>query len=163
MSQNVKNLSTMQETWIWSLGQEDPLENVRYKTCIFQKRNKRKTSLNVWDTGTAGGHSEKDPSDIAIRRVIAPFPKRLWNELGQWEIVSGKNQFQLQVGTVYLTRFSLLLLSQSCIMACLRESCPSDWLLRCCCSEPHPPIDGRKGEIITFSALVLPFRSDLQD
>ena len=41
-------------------------------------------------------------------------------------------------------------------MACLRESCPSDWLLRCCCSEPHPPIDGRKGEICTSSAWVFP-------
>ena len=26
MAQTVKNLPTMQETWVWSLGQEDPLE-----------------------------------------------------------------------------------------------------------------------------------------
>ena len=26
MAQTVKNLPAMQETWVWSLGQEDPLE-----------------------------------------------------------------------------------------------------------------------------------------
>ena len=26
VAQTVKRLSTMQETWVWSLGQEDPLE-----------------------------------------------------------------------------------------------------------------------------------------
>ena len=26
MAQKVKNLPEMQETWVWSLGQEDPLE-----------------------------------------------------------------------------------------------------------------------------------------
>ena len=26
VAQMVKRLSTMQETWVWSLGQEDPLE-----------------------------------------------------------------------------------------------------------------------------------------
>ena len=50
----------------------------------------------------------------------------------------------------------LLLLLWSYIMACLRESCPSAWLLKCLCSEPCPPVDGRKEEMNT-SHWGLPF------
>ena len=57
-----------------------------YKVNTFP-REQRKTNLNIWKAVINGRHSQKDPSDTAIRRVIVPFPTRLWN--GLWEIVVG--------------------------------------------------------------------------
>ena len=42
-------------------------------------------------------------------------------------------------------------------MACLRESCPLCLIvkLKCLCSEPCPPVDGKKEEINTSAYLSL--------
>ena len=71
--------------------------------------------------------------------------------------VEAKSQFWFHVGPVSLTCFLLLLLLQSYIMVCLREACPSAWLLKCLCSAHRETIwlyplgNGcRKEEINTF-------------
>ena len=38
-----------------------------------------------------------------------------------------------------------------------QKSCPSAWLLKCLCSEPCPPVDGKKEEINIYPAWSLPF------
>jgi len=35
VAQRVKNLPAMQETWVWSLGEEDPLEEGMATTPVF--------------------------------------------------------------------------------------------------------------------------------
>ena len=35
VAQTVKNLPTLQKTWVWSLGPEDPLEKVMQPTPVF--------------------------------------------------------------------------------------------------------------------------------
>ena len=48
MTQVVKNLSTMQETHIQSLGQEDPLENTDVDGTIYwPKESRRQVELEV--------------------------------------------------------------------------------------------------------------------
>ena len=39
MAQIVKNLPAMQENWVWSLGQEDPLEKEMQSTPVFLPEN----------------------------------------------------------------------------------------------------------------------------
>ena len=41
VAQTVKNLPAMQETWVQSLGQEDPLEQAMAMHCIFSLENSR--------------------------------------------------------------------------------------------------------------------------
>ena len=66
--------------------------------------------------------------------------------------VAGRSRFWLHVVAVSSTSFPLLFVTIiQYIMACLRESCPSAWLLKCLCSEPYPPVDGRKEETSTSS------------
>ena len=58
--------------------------NISKSTCIkwtLIQEEQRKTNLNIWKAVINGRHSQKDPSDTAIRRVIVPFPTRLWNGL----------------------------------------------------------------------------------
>ena len=51
--QLVKNPPAMQETWVWSLGWEDPLENGKrqhsfFKSCLQQKANKQPQGAHMW-------------------------------------------------------------------------------------------------------------------
>ena len=58
--------------------------NISKSTCIkwtLIQEEQRKTNLNIWKAVINGRHSQKDSSDTAIRRVIVPFPTRLWNGL----------------------------------------------------------------------------------
>ena len=41
----------------------------------LSKGEQKKTNLNIWNTGTNGEHSQKGPSDEAVRMVITPFPQ----------------------------------------------------------------------------------------
>ena len=41
----------------------------------LSKRGQKKTNLNIWNIDTNGEHSQKGPSDEAVRRVITPFPQ----------------------------------------------------------------------------------------
>ena len=60
--QMVKNLSAVQEAWVWSLGQEDPLEKeMTTSSSIFTWR----ISWTEEPEGTAarGGHKESDTTE----------------------------------------------------------------------------------------------------
>ena len=94
--------SPTQWTWVWAssgswwwtgkagvlqfMGSQrvghDWLTELNWDTFLEKQR---KNNLNIWNIGTNGGHSQKDPSDAAIRRVIAFSSIRLWNGLWPWE------------------------------------------------------------------------------
>ena len=69
--------------------------------------------------------------------LLSPFPQSTHSCPQTVEV---RCPFWLHIGTASLTCFPLLLLLRSYMMACLRESCPSAWLLNCICSEPCPPV-----------------------
>ena len=46
-------------SWIWS----SVFLSLQVWNKTLQKRNKKKTNLNIWNTGKDGRHSQKDPSD----------------------------------------------------------------------------------------------------
>ena len=69
--------------------------------------------------------------------LLSPFPQSTHSSPQTVEV---RCPFWLHIGTASLTCFPLLLLLRSYMMACLRESCPSAWLLNCLCSEPCPPV-----------------------
>jgi len=91
--------SPTQWTWVWassgswwwtgkagvlqSMGSQrvgqDWVTELNWDT--FQEEQ-RKTNLNIWNTGTNDRHSQKDPSDAAIRRVIAFF----FYEIVKWTL-----------------------------------------------------------------------------
>ena len=50
MAQLVKNLPVMQNTWVWSLGWEDPLE----------KRTATQSSILAWKIYSPWSHKESD-------------------------------------------------------------------------------------------------------
>ena len=58
MAHSVKNLPTMQETWVQSLGQEDPLKKERLPTSVFLPgefhRQGSLAGYSLW------GHKESD-------------------------------------------------------------------------------------------------------
>ena len=64
MAQEGKNLLAMQETWVWSLGQEDPLEKGTALTLVFlpgEFHGERSlVGYSPW------GHKELDTSNTFI-------------------------------------------------------------------------------------------------
>ena len=67
VAQMVKCLSTMQETWVQSLGWEDPLEEKRQPTPVFLPRKSHGRSSLVQATVHGVAKSQARPSDF-------PFP-----------------------------------------------------------------------------------------
>ena len=66
MAQQVKNLPVMQETWVQSLGWEDPLEEEMATTPVFlpgkSHRQKSLAGYSPWD------HKESDMTEHTCRR-----------------------------------------------------------------------------------------------
>ena len=58
----VKNLPAMQETWVWSLGQENPLEEEMQPTPVFlpgESHGQRSlAAYSPW------GHKESDMTEV---------------------------------------------------------------------------------------------------
>ena len=46
-------------SWVWS----SVFLSLQVSSRHFPKRNKKKTNINIWNRGTNGRHSQKDPSD----------------------------------------------------------------------------------------------------
>ena len=67
VAQMVKCLSTMQETWVQSLGWEDPLEEKRQPTPVFLPRKSHGRSSLVQASVHGVAKSQARPSDF-------PFP-----------------------------------------------------------------------------------------
>ena len=66
VAQLIKNLPAVQETWVWSLGWEDPLE----------KGKVIHSSILAW------GHKESDMTEwfsLSLRKLLTPSSLSLWN------------------------------------------------------------------------------------
>ena len=62
MAQMVKNLPAMQETWVRSLGQEDPLQKgMTTHSSVLAWRIPM--DREVWQATVHGGHIESDTTD----------------------------------------------------------------------------------------------------
>ena len=83
----VKNLPAMQEVWVWSLGQEDPLEKERLLTLTFRsgdevQRENPGTSLPVWlseKIGKAEGRKQRVREEKHYVQVWGQFSMGIWN------------------------------------------------------------------------------------
>ena len=67
VAQMVKNLPAVQETWVWSLGQEDPLEKEWQPTPAFLPREFQEqwslVSYSPW------GHKESDTEKLSLSHL----------------------------------------------------------------------------------------------
>ena len=70
MVQTVKNLPAMQETWVWSLGQEDPLEKgmATHTPGILAWIIPMDRGYNPWS------HRESDTTELlTLHFLMSPF------------------------------------------------------------------------------------------
>ena len=79
MAQRVKNLPAMQETWVQSLGWEDPLEEgmatqSQYSCLENTHRQRSLVGYSPW------GHKESDTTErLSIHGLfVHPFPQEYW-------------------------------------------------------------------------------------